>query len=371
MLLLAILGYLALLAGLVGATEGGARLAARLFRVTDFRWFDSEPASAAGWRRFAVRLVSALASLGTCMALFFCAYFFGGDQAPTTSVLVHAGPARDAGMLDGDRIVAIDGEKVDTWESIRPKLRERREHQVEIERAGTSQVLRVTPNAQGRVGMATQERTVALGLGVSARRAVAQPFESIGSTLRYAVDPGREKPRGPVGLVRETANNMDRKAMAMVWAFACYGAYFWPFLASFQVFDAATLWFFRRTHPSANRAESFWRLARLQQALVLSLASLILLLAWLAVDELVVLRSVSGPTIFLLLPACFALVPLTWLVGNHFWGVARSSLVVAAAVLVPCAVALVALVLLVRARRELRGRGCRVGLLVVRARAEG
>ena len=370
MLLLALLGYLTLLASLLGATQGGARLAARLLDVEDFRWFDSEPARAAWWRRLGVRLISALGSLGVCVALFFCAYFFGGDRVSTTHVLVLPGPARDAGMSNGDRLVSIDGAKIDTWEAARPLIQARREHQIEIERAGTSTVLRVTPNAQGRIGVAPVERVVALGFVESVRRAAAQPFEVIGSTLRNAVDRGRPKARGPVGLVRETTDQADRKATAMIWALACYGAYFWPFLACFQVFEGATLWLFRKTHPHANRSEPFWRLARLQLALMLALACLAALLACVAVDEWVAWRVVTGPMILLLLPACFALLPLTWLAGNELWGVARSTIVVAVGLLVPGVIVLVALVLLRGTRRELGARGCRVGLLVVREQTE-
>src|SRR6188508_3351025 len=44
--------------------------------------------------------------------LFFVAFFWGGDQLPTTSVLLLDGPAKSAQMHDGDTIVAIDGVNV-------------------------------------------------------------------------------------------------------------------------------------------------------------------------------------------------------------------------------------------------------------------
>ncbi len=366
MLLLTLLGFLVIFVGLMGATEAGARLAMRLLDVRDFRWLDSEPAHAAKWRRFAVRLVSALATLGVCIALFFCCYFFDGIQVPTTTVRVNDGPAREAGMLSGDRIVSIDGVKIDSWESARVQVQAGRDHQIEVQRGGTTEMLHVTPDARRHIGVSPRARTEALGFVESARRSAVQPFLIVRDTLRYAADSVREKGPGPVTVVTESASHSERKLWSVVWPFAFYASYFWLFLASFQVLDAATLWLFRKTHPSANRSEPFWRLARLQQALVLALASLLMCVVWATVDALLPWRSVTGLAILLLLPACFALVPLTWVAANHFWGVARSSLAVTAAVLVPCAVVFMAVLLLLRVRRELRERAGQVGVFVER-----
>ena len=367
MLALSIAGYLAVLAALVTATQGGAKLGARLFFVHDFRWFDSQPASAAWWRRFGVRSTSALASLFVCVALFWCGYFFAGDEVATTTVFVHAGPARDAGMMDGDRVVSIDGTKVDTWEALRQAVQGGRERQIELERTGISRVLRVTPDAHGRIGVAPQDRNVPLGFVDSAVRALRQPFRVISAKIRGATS-GLEV-QGPVGIVRATSKSGKRNAWSMFFMLGSLAANFWPHLAGLQLFDAATLWLFRKTAPAAE-GDSFWRLARLQQGLGLALVSLVAMLALVTVDVLCSVPGLLSAMMLLLMPAPLALVPLTWLVGTQFWGVGRSSLIIVFGMLIPCIAPLASVMLLLRARRELRGRGFRLGWLVVNAPAE-
>ena len=367
MFLLGIFGYLALIAALAGATQGGAKLGARWLGVPDFRWFDAQPARVAWWRPLAVRLASALASLSLCVGLFWCGFFLGGEQVPTTTVHVYAGRARDAGMLDGDRVVSIDGAKIDTWTVLRASVKAGFEHQIEIERGGTRSVLRVTPNDQGRIGVAPQERNAPLGVVDSARRAAVQPLEIMSSTIR-SVTTGPSGPaelRGPVGIVRESAKDAGVGLPALLVFLGSIGSYLWPYLASLQLFDAATLLLFRKTHPAANRTDSIWRLARLQQALVLALASLVVLLALLTLAELGNMAILALPETLLLMPAVLALFPLTWLAGAQLWGIARSSAILAPGMLIPCVIPIAALVLLLRAREELRAKGFRIGLLVV------
>jgi len=367
MVLFLVLGYLALFAGMFAMTLGGAKLGARLFRVPDFRWFDSQPANAARWRRFGVRSVSALASLTACVALFWCGYFLGGEAVPTTTVLVQAGPARDAGMQNGDRVVSIDGARIQSFEALRQTVKMGRERQleIEIERDGSLMVLRLAPNAQGRIGVSPQDETVSLGVTQSAARAVKQPFLIIRDELRSVTGLLEHDLQGPVGIVREASKSNERRWTLLILMLASKGAYFWPNLASLQLFDAATLWLFRKTHRVANPADSIWRLARLQQGFGLVLVSLIAMVVLLAIDEFAAVPSALAPLMILLLPAALALIPMTWLAAAHFWGVARATMVISFGTLLPCITVVAVFLLWQRTRHELRARGFRVGWLVV------
>ncbi|HET7539564.1 MAG TPA: M50 family metallopeptidase [Polyangiaceae bacterium] len=362
MLPLLLFGRLALYAGLAFATWGGAKLAARLFSVPDFHWFDSQPASAAWWRRIAVRVASALGPLALCVALYWCANFFGGEPVPTTTVVVLDGPARDAGMQSGDRVVAVDGSSIEDWETLRRAVRRQGERQIALERNGSPLVLRVTPNAEGRIGVSPRDKIVPLGFIESAARALKQPFAVIRSEMRGVLARGSTELKGPVGIVRETAPNGQRTWTSIVLLFAGIASDFWPSLAALSFFDAATLWLFRKTQRATHPKDPMWRVARLQQGLSLVLLSFVAMIALLAVDELVQGPSMSLPMTFLLLPA-FALAPMTWLLGTHFWSLQRTSLIVGGAMLF--CLPLVSAILWQRARRKLRERGFRVGWFVV------
>jgi len=208
---------------------------------------------------------------------------------------------------------------------------------------------------------------VPLGFVESAVRALPQPFKLIAAKIRGA-STGLAL-QGPVGIVRQTSKNATRNVWSIFVMLGGIAAEFWPHLVGLQLFDAATLWLFRRTSPAATR-DSFWRLARLQQGLGLALVSLVAMIAVVTVDELCSLPGWSSAMMLLLMPAPLALVPLTWLAGTRFWGMGSSSLVLVLGTLIPCITPVASVMLLLRARRELRGRGFRLGWFVVNAPAE-
>src|SRR4051794_10752823 len=113
-----VVGLLGLLLVMATAMTAAARSTARVVGVGEFRWFDERPARAAWWRWAAVRLASALAPLGVSIALFWGSMLVGGapESDPSARVEVVDGPARDAGMRDGDRILRIGGEPIADWD---------------------------------------------------------------------------------------------------------------------------------------------------------------------------------------------------------------------------------------------------------------
>jgi hypothetical protein len=374
LLLLTIAAYLALMAAMVGATVAAARLAAHWLDVPDFRWFDSQPAQAAPWRCLGVRLASALASLGLCGALFWLSYFFAGEPEPTTTVTVSAGPARDAGMRDGDRVVSVNGVTADNWEAVRKSITRGVPNRIEIERAGARSTLVVTPNAGGRIAISPVNRDRSLGALESVRRAVTQPFVIMAAELRSVTTDLTGKPEltGPVGIVRETSKTPGIHSTQLLGFMATLGSYYWPHLLLLQLFDALTLPLFLATHPLARAGErSLWRVARVQQALMLALGCMVLMLALLTLNSLETAEPVVLPLLFLLLPVALSSVPLVWIAGAQFWGLRRTAAVVVPGILLPCITPVAAVALLLRARTELRQRGFRVGLLVATPQSEG
>jgi RIP metalloprotease RseP len=136
------------------------------------------------------------------------------------------GPAQVAGLRAGDRVLAVDGKAIETWEEFRDIVRESPGEQLEIavEREGQRKTLRATPVAEpdgqtgeevGRLGLAPEPkkeslpRAVVLGtkytvsLTVESVKQIGAVFSPSG--VKKVVDALRgEGPRGldsPMGIV--------------------------------------------------------------------------------------------------------------------------------------------------------------------------
>jgi len=371
MVVIGVACYLALLLGLVGAFVLGTQLGVRAFGVPDFAWFDSRTANAPLLRRLGVRCAGVLGAYLFCGLLSSVGLHIAGRVEPTTTVKVLEGPARRAGMKDGDRVLAIDGVPIDNWDAIRAQILRKPglETAVEVERAGVRLILRVTPTSEGRIAVATIEKQLPIGLAEAARHGFALPLEVLARTLRdlerqVRRDGERVEIVGAVGLIRETGAQAQLGAQLLTFLGAL-GAYLLAFLVGIQIFDACSLFLFRKTHPDAAQGErAMWRLARMQQALVLSLGSWVFLTALFVLQAAKVPTGLILPAVFLLSPAAFGVVPLAWIGAARFWGGARLVAMLLLGLLLPCCIAAIAVGLLLRVRRELRDKQFRVGLLV-------
>jgi len=85
------------------------------------------------------------------------------DLAPVIGKVVSGSVAERAGLKEGDRIVAIDGEPVRSWDAMVAVVRASAGKPVglEVERAGTERVVTVVPEASGKEG----ERIGRIGAG--------------------------------------------------------------------------------------------------------------------------------------------------------------------------------------------------------------
>jgi hypothetical protein len=77
------------------------------------------------WKHWGVRAASVAGAFFACFFLAFAATKMMGTQRPTMTVTVHEGPAREAGVKNGDRIVAIDGKGCATFEALFGRARAR------------------------------------------------------------------------------------------------------------------------------------------------------------------------------------------------------------------------------------------------------
>ena len=103
------------------------------------------------WQKFAVVFAGPLMNAFLALILFWI-IFMAGQPTMTTRVgkVLPDSAAQAAGILKGDRIVAVDGQKVAVWEDLLRKLRENPAPALTllVEREGRTLTLAVSPKIQ-------------------------------------------------------------------------------------------------------------------------------------------------------------------------------------------------------------------------------
>jgi hypothetical protein len=364
-LLRGVFAYFALLGGLSAIAHFGAQLIAKQLGIAPFRWFDGQAMPGPWWRRFAVRFSSSLFPLLAVIALLFAARLASGTPVPTTRVEVLDGPAKDAGVRAGDRMLSVDAKPVESWEAFRAEVRRGAgEKKLELERQGQKLTVLLTPR-DGVIGVRPIYEREPVTAGEALTLAMSAQQVVIKAVLERALKnhDDRATLMGPVAIVKETKTQTDGELSVF---FGLVGAYLWPLVAGVHLFDALSLALFRVTHewtrgPGAQPSSA--RLARVYQTLLLSLISTALLLLLHALQE----TSFGDGAllgILLLAPVAMACTVLVTVIAHARWGRKGALPTLAASLLVPCAVVALAVWLILWLRAELKQRGLRVSGLV-------
>jgi regulator of sigma E protease len=168
----------------------------------------------AAWRRFLVILagptMNYLAAVLVAWGLLATVGLRAPDPAPRVGALVQGMPAEAAGLRAGDRVEAVAGVPVGSWDEL---VRELQRHPGEeiplavVRGDGGREVLRITPTDDGGVGRAGFQRAAillrsppgrALVEGVDRTNAnAAQQLGAFGSLFSK-----RQSVEGPIGIAR-------------------------------------------------------------------------------------------------------------------------------------------------------------------------
>jgi regulator of sigma E protease len=178
------------------------------------------------WKRVAVIFAGPGANLLLAIVLFTALFMAGGGRATqTVDEILPGSPAASAGLRAGDRIVAIDGQAIDSPGEIPERISgsDGRELTVTVVRAGESVEL----------GPARPELTDgAYRLGFALRGEALGPVESTwqairvtgivtkaigGSVGRLVTGDGREEISSPVGIVQGSSQAVERGAESYLW----------------------------------------------------------------------------------------------------------------------------------------------------------
>lgn len=168
-------------------------------------------------------VASAVATYGLAATLFAIGHIVGGKSTFGTTVDVFPGrAAAEAGLQNGDRVVTIAGQKMETFEAIAAAVKARAGQATEITVARGDAEIRVTvtPSSDGKIGI----RAVPIEADVPVSEAIVS---GIAGPVRYVTGVARAvgeafsgrapaEVGGPVGIVREVTAQSARARAGML-----------------------------------------------------------------------------------------------------------------------------------------------------------
>jgi hypothetical protein len=214
-LIVTVLGFPLLLALLVGIHVLVRRAARQGLGVGN--------APTPAWRRVVAGAAGPIASYLVC-ALFFLAAIVGlGWPRQTLDIKVSpSGPAYEAGLRDGDRVVAIDGARPDSWDAFRAMIQSSGGSpiDVQVERGAQDLHFEVQPR-DGRIDVASVVERDPVPPALAAATALGSP---VFTWVHWAIELTKPKPMmGPVA-VRPS----DPSPWPLLFRLGELASYAWP-----------------------------------------------------------------------------------------------------------------------------------------------
>jgi regulator of sigma E protease len=237
-------------------------------------------ANASLWARIVTISAGPLANYFFASVLIFFAFLLGGNPvSDETSMRVHVGPngpAEKAGIIDGDKILSVNGEAVHDWDQLKKQIGAHPGEtiDIEIERdvkagpAGATEKLHVptTPIAaegdtKGKILVGQPLKIEPVSVGQAAILSVKKPpkvvYELVKGLARMIA--GKEKPElsGPVGIVREVGNAAKDGPHTYLMLLGLLSAYLGGFnLLPFPALDGGRLLFLGFEAASRRKADA-------------------------------------------------------------------------------------------------------------------
>jgi regulator of sigma E protease len=215
-------------------------------------------ANASLWGRVVTIAAGPVANYLFASVLFFFGLLVGGKEVlddASMRVIVEAGPAQVAGMQTGDRVLAVAGRAVHTWDELRKSVSAHPGEplDVTVERQGQTLHETVTPGPrgdkdEGLIHVRVPTHVEPVGFVEAARFSVIAPPLIVYDNIRAIglVLTGKEKfqVNGPVGIVKETARRARTGAGVLLQFLGMLSAYLGAFnLLPFPALDGGRLLF--------------------------------------------------------------------------------------------------------------------------------
>jgi regulator of sigma E protease len=174
--------------------------------------------------RIVTILAGSLANYLVASVFFLAAILISGEPRPTTAVtVIKDQPAAQAGMLDNDRVLEVEGAPVKGWDDFRAAVSKRPNQPTKllIERKGERMILTVTPtptgeNGAGLIGARTVFETVPVPFEKAVKLAVKMPplvvYELVSGLAKVVTGKQKAELGGPAAIVKEGAKAVKNGA---------------------------------------------------------------------------------------------------------------------------------------------------------------
>jgi regulator of sigma E protease len=242
---------------------------------------DSDPkdpesyANASLWARIVTIAAGPLANYFFASILMFFGFLLGGkevvDEASMRVQVLANGPAAQAGIVDGDRILTVNGDAVKDWDMLKKQIGAHAGDKIDIEVERTKGDAKeslhffATPGgegaAKGKIQVGPAYRVEPLSVGQAALLSVKEPpmvvYELVRGLARMVA--GKEKPQlsGPVGIVGEVSKAAREGPHKYLHLLGLLSAYLGGFnLLPFPALDGGRLLFLGFEAASRRKADA-------------------------------------------------------------------------------------------------------------------
>ncbi len=229
-------------------------------------------ANAPLWSRILTIAAGPLANYFFASVLMFFGFLRGGnlviDEASMKINTSPDGPAAHAGMHDGDKVLAVNGEPMKDWDQLKKTTRSHPGDPivVTVERGGEHVDIHVTPlpkgdKYEGMIFIGPDAKVVPVTAGQAAVLSLTEPPKVVYDLVRGLARTiaGKEKPElsGPVGIVRQTSAAVRSGAANALKFLGILSAYLGGFnLLPFPALDGGRLLFLGFEAASRRRPDA-------------------------------------------------------------------------------------------------------------------
>lgn len=227
-------------------------------------------ANASLWARVVTIAAGPVTNYFFASVLIFMGLLIGGKEVAdeTMRVQVEPGAAMAAGMQTGDRVLKVDDQTISSWDELKKAIGSHAGEPVDVtlDRNGETLHKTVTPGAKGQkdegmihVRMPTHVEKV--GFVEAARTSVIAPpvfvYENLREIGRVITGKSKLQVSGPVGIVKETAQQARRGLGVLCQGLGMLSAYLGAFnLLPFPALDGGRLLFLGAEAVSRRRPDA-------------------------------------------------------------------------------------------------------------------